>query len=75
MRCLHTSIYSNESTLDISETEAEKQLGKEEKESLEEQGLLPLHETSATDFLVMGLELEELQYVYYYPLLSNLTIT
>lgn len=56
----------DKTTLDISETEAEKQLGQEEKESLEERGMQPLHKTSATDFLVMGLELEETQYVLYF---------
>lgn len=50
--------------IDISETEAEKLLGKEEKDLMQARGLPALHEMSATDFLVMGLELEESQCVF-----------
>ena len=41
----------------------QEQLGKDEAAVQKAAGRLPLHKTSAVEFLSMGLELEELQYV------------
>ncbi len=45
----------------VSEAELEAQLSREEKASAKEARRAPLHSTSATSFLAMGLELEESQ--------------
>ena len=49
--------------LGVSEEEVQQQLGKDEVAVQRAMGRLPLHKTSAVDFLSMGLELEESQYV------------
>ena len=52
--------------LGVSEEEVQEQLGKDEAAVQSATGRLPLHKTSAVDFLSMGLELEESQYVAVY---------
>lgn len=52
---------------DVSEDEVQRQLGNDESETLKATGRAPLHQTSASSFLVMGLELEEAKYVSYQP--------
>lgn len=47
----------------INEEEIQDQLDKEEAAALKATGRLPLHQTSASSFLIMGLELEESRYV------------
>lgn len=51
------------SITDVSEDEVQRQLGSDESEVLRATGRAPLHQTSASSFLVMGLELEEAKYV------------
>lgn len=43
----------------MTEDEVQDRLGKEEVAALKATGRTPLHQTSASSFLVMGLELEE----------------
>ena len=45
----------------ISDEEMEQRLAKEEEDALKVSGRAPLHSTSASAFLAMGLELEESQ--------------
>lgn len=48
---------------DVSEDDIRAQLNKDEAEVLKAAGKAPLHQTSASSFLTMGLELEESKYV------------
>lgn len=55
------------SSTGITENEAQEELEKAEGAAQKEKGMPPLHSTSASLFLAMGLELEESQYVYLLP--------